>query len=157
TAGFAHDPSGLGHIFFNMLGLYCFGMPLEERYGSREFLRFYLTAVVLGFVVWSGAHYFWLRTLSPALAQQILQIPCLGASGGITAAVLLFCLLYPRATLLAGFLFPVPAWLVGILIVASNLFGTVHSSPLFGGVAYDVHLVGVVFALAYWYFGWNLG
>ncbi len=26
-----------------------------------------------------------------------------------------------------------------------------------GGVAYDVHLVGAAFALAYWYFGWNFG
>jgi rhomboid family protein len=157
TAGFVHDTEGVGHIFFNMLGLYCFGLPLEERYGSREFLRFYLTAIVLGFVVWSGEHYLWARTLPPEIAQRVLNMSCVGASGGITAAVLLFCLLYPRATILASFVFPVPAWLMGILIVAGNLFGTVQSSPLFGGVAYDVHLVGAAFAVAYWYFGWNFG
>ena len=31
------------------------------------------------------------------------------------------------------------------------------SSPLAGGVAYDVHLVGAVLALGYWYFGWSFG
>src|SRR5262245_54584166 len=50
TAGFVHA-EGLQHILFNMLGLYCFGMPLEERYGRREFLRFYLAAIVLGNIV----------------------------------------------------------------------------------------------------------
>jgi membrane associated rhomboid family serine protease len=150
TAGFVHDPDHLNHILFNMLGLYCFGMPLEERYGRREFLRFYLTAVVLGFIVWSASHYF----LAP---QARRDFQCFGASGGVTAATLLFCLLYPRATLLAAFLFPVPAWVVGAIIIVSNLFGSVSNSPLMGGVAYDVHLVGAALALGYWYFGWNFG
>src|SRR6478672_11772718 len=58
TAGFVHDPDQLNHILFNMIGLYCFGVPLEQRYGRNEFLRFYLVAVVLGFIVWSTSHYF---------------------------------------------------------------------------------------------------
>jgi membrane associated rhomboid family serine protease len=159
TAGFTHDPNGLTHILFNMLGLYCFGMPLEERYGRREFLRFYLIAVVLGMIVWSTSHYFsYLYGLPPERAAQVAQgITCFGASGGVTAATLLFCLLYPRATLLAAFIIPVPAWLVGGLIILVNLFGTVSTSPLMGGVAYDVHLVGAALALGYWYFGWNFG
>jgi membrane associated rhomboid family serine protease len=158
TAGFVHA-EGLSHILFNMLGLYCFGIPLEERYGRREFLRFYLTAIVLGMIVWSASHYFFLlRNLPPEEASVALQrITCYGASGGVTAATLLFCLLYPRATLLAAFIFPVPAWIVGALIIASNLFGATSSSPLMGGVAYDVHLVGAALALGYWYFGWNFG
>ena len=132
TYMFLHDPSGIGHILFNMLGLYCFGMPLEERYGRREFLRYYLVAVVLGMFVWSAVHYFYLtQNLSPADASVAVQrITCYGASGGVTAVTLLFCLLYPRATLLAAFLFPVPAWLVGIFIIVSNLFGASGSSPL---------------------------
>src|SRR5439155_19493724 len=95
TAGFVHDPTHLNHILFNMLGLYCFGLPLEDRYGRREFLRFYLTAVVLGFIVWSASNYF----LAP---QDGRDFQCYGASGGVTAATLLFCLLYPRATLLVA-------------------------------------------------------
>lgn len=159
TAGFTHDAANLSHVLFNMLGLYCFGIPLEERYGRREFLRFYLAAIVLGFVVWSASNYLLVVRALPAdvaieAGQKML---CVGASGGVTAATLLFCLLYPRATLLAAFLFPVPAWVVGAIIIVSNLYGTATSSPLMGGVAYDVHLVGAALAIGYWYFGWNFG
>lgn len=151
TAGFVHDPGSnhVTHILFNMLGLYCFGMPLEDRYGHREFLRFYLIAVVLGFLFWSGSNYL----MAGDRAHDMP--PCIGASGGVTAATLLFCLLYPRATILASFLFPVPAWLMGAFIILSNLLGTANRSALTGGVAYDVHLVGAAFAFAYWKFGWN--
>src|SRR5215510_14867541 len=84
TAGFVHDPQSISHIFFNMLGLYVFGMRLEERYGRKEFLRFYLTAIVLGFVVWSASNYL----LAARGGVQLDQIPpCIGASGGVTAAV----------------------------------------------------------------------
>src|SRR6266436_6466742 len=150
TAGFVHDPGSnhITHILFNMLGLYCFGMPLEERYGHREFLRFYLIAVVLGFVFWSASNY-------ALLGKGGHDMLCYGASGGVTAVTLLFCLLYPRATILASFLFPIPAWLMGAFIIVSNLLGSANHSALTGGVAYDVHLVGAAFALAYWRFGWN--
>jgi membrane associated rhomboid family serine protease len=160
TAGFVHDSRAINHILFNMLGLYCFGMPMEERYGRREFLRFYLVAIVLGFVIWSATNYHWLQStaqnLAPAVAAERLRnYTCIGASGGVTAVTLLFCLLNPRATILLSFIFPVPAWLVGGLIVFGNLFLSTQSSM--GGVAYDVHLVGAALALAYWYFGWNFG
>lgn len=154
TAGFVHDPQSITHIFFNMLGLYIFGMRLEERYGRKEFLRFYLTAIVLGFIVWSASNYM-LGTRNGVQLDRIA--PCIGASGGVTAAVILFCLLYPRATLLANFVFPVPAWFIGILTVAGDLHGSISTSALTGGVAYDVHLVGAALALGYWYFGWNFG
>ena len=76
TAGFVHA-QGFGHIFFNMLGLYCFGMPLEERYGRREFLRFYLVAVVLGFIVWSASNYFFVVQRLPAeVATETAQGMC---------------------------------------------------------------------------------
>jgi len=79
-----------------------------------------------------------------------------GASGGVTATIILFCLLNPRATLLLFFAIPIPAWLFGVFLVATDLFGS--NQPGSGvRVAYDVHLTGAVFALAYWYFRWNFG
>ena len=152
TAGFAHDPERLNHIIFNMLGLYFFGKPLEERFGPREFLRYYLVAIVVGMVLWGARVY--LESLSlPAEQQELFREgqACLGASGGVTACVILFCLLYPRATIYL-IVFPMPAWVVGILIVAMNFLGVGRER-----IAYDVHLFGAAFALAYWYFGWNLG
>jgi membrane associated rhomboid family serine protease len=152
TYGFAHDPRNLAHVGFNMLGLYVFGRRLEERYGWQEFLRFYLIAIVLGGLVWSLRSYLLNGYLVENLGVQPYLAPVIGASGGVTAAVILFCLLYPRATLLLFFVFPVPAWIVGIFLVAYDMFG--------GGadrIAHDVHLTGAVFAAAYWYFGWNFG
>jgi len=151
TAGFVHDWERLNHIIFNMLGLYFFGKPLEERFGPREFLRYYLVAIVLGNVLWGARVYLESLSIPVELQENFRMGLALGASGGVIACVILFCLLYPRATIYL-IVFPLPAWVVGILIVAMNLFGL-------GGenIAYDVHLFGAAFALAYWYFGWNLG
>jgi membrane associated rhomboid family serine protease len=155
TAGFLHDWRNLWHILGNMLGLYVFGMRLEERYGPREFLRFYLIAIVLGFVVWSARAYFLTDPVKvPGVDNYLSWGTCLGASGGVTATIILFCLLFPRATLLLFFAIPMPAWLFGVLLVASDMLGTQMPEDR---VAYDVHLVGAAFALGYWYFGWNFG
>ena len=48
TYGFAHDPSRITHILFNMLSLYFLGQSVEDKYGKWEFLRFYLAAILLG-------------------------------------------------------------------------------------------------------------
>jgi membrane associated rhomboid family serine protease len=145
TAGFAHDPHNLWHIMGNMFGLYVFGRPLEERYGPREFLRYYLVALVSGTIIWGIRNY--LMGSSAVLS---------GASGGVTATIILFCLLFPKATLLLFFAIPIPAWLFGVFLVATDLFG--HNEPGSGvQTAFDVHLSGALFALAYWYFRWNFG
>jgi membrane associated rhomboid family serine protease len=153
TYGFAHDPEHLMHIGFNMLGLYFFGRALEDRFGWKEFLRYYLVAIVLGGVVWSIRNTVMNTYLVENFGGEPFRIgPLWGASGGVTAVVILFCFLYPRATLLMFFVIPTPAWLAGLIIVALDMFG--------GGrdrVAHDVHLTGAAFAAAYWYFRWNFG
>jgi membrane associated rhomboid family serine protease len=156
TAGFVHDPSNPLHIVFNMFGLYYFGRPLEERFGKRYFLWFYLTAIVTGFMVYSARAYF-LHDPVILHARDGAELRAwgasYGASGGVTAAIVLFCLLYPRTTLLLFFAIPTPAWLVGILVVATDLFGAQSQNT--SRVAYDVHLVGAAIAFGTWYFRWN--
>ena len=44
TYAFLHDPDHILHILFNMLFLWWFGSDVEDLYGPREFLAFYLTA-----------------------------------------------------------------------------------------------------------------
>ena len=145
TAGFVHDWENLLHIVGNMLGLFVLGRELEQKLGGREFLLFYLASIVFGSVVWSVRNHFF--------AGPDASGSCLGASGGVTAVIILFCLQNPRAML--G-LVPIPAWVFGLLVVATDIFG---SSPAALGsrVAYDVHLAGAAFALAYWAFGWSFG
>jgi membrane associated rhomboid family serine protease len=156
SGGFAHDPEQLNHILFNMAGLWFLGRSVEAVYGPKEILRFYLVAIVLG-------------TLAQALREYAMNpggpwVPCLGASGAVTAVIVLFIFHFPKQTLLLFFVLPVPAWVVGILIIGMNILGAggVYL-PLDGDqqraarVAYDVHLVGAAFGFAYFYFKWNLG
>jgi Na+/citrate or Na+/malate symporter len=134
-----------------MLGLWMFGRDVEMIYGRREFLRIYAGALVLGSVVWT------LRYLLVGSSQ--VEYVLLGASGAVTAVVLLFVFHYPKRTILLMFVLPVPAWVVGALIIGFNLMEMVSAQPGSGQqtVAFDVHLAGAAFAILYFRFGWNLG
>lgn len=150
--GFAHTSyPDIGHIVWNMLGLWMFGRDVEMIYGRREFLRIYTVVLVLGSAVWA------LRYLLVGSSQ--VEYVLLGASGAVTAVVLLFVLHYPKRTILLMFVLPVPAWVVGVLIIGGNLMEMLSSQSAQGphAIAFDVHLVGAAFAILYFRFGWNLG
>ena len=139
TYQFLHDPSGLGHLGFNMLFLWVFGQAVESRLGAIGFAAFYLVGGVfagLAHVAASGS-------------------PCIGASGAISAVSGAFLVLFPRATirvLLFFFiigLYHIPAvWFIGLYILLDviNQF-----SVLFGSgqnrVAYGAHLGGYIFGI----------
>ncbi len=148
--GFAHSPSDIRHLLFNMLGLYFFGRTIEERLGRGEFLRFYLAAVVLGGLVWAVR----LQLASPGMPASVV-----GASGAVVATLTLFCFINPRATILLGFFIPVPAWLCGVFLIIENMWGALYGRGALdasGATAFDVHLAGAAFAASYFYFHWNL-
>lgn len=139
TYGFAHDPSGLTHLLFNMLALFFFGPPIERRLGRGEFTFFYFAALLVGGVVWS-------------VGNVGVDAACLGASGAISAVVLLFAFYYPHAQILIFGIIPTPAWLAGALFVVYDALG-VRSGG--GNIAHDVHLAGAAFALVYYLAGVN--
>ncbi len=136
---FAHDGINIWHILWNMLGLWFLGRSVEERYGRAEFLRIYLLSALAGGVGWLLRH-----GLFDGPAGAVL-----GASGAVCCIQMLFVLNFPKATLLLWGIVPMPAWLLGILLVLGN-FG---SGP--AGIAYDVHLIGILFAVAYFGLRWN--
>ena len=76
---------------------------------------------------------------------------------------MLFVFNFPKEKLLLFMVIPVPAWLVGVLLIGMNLLGAggvelpAPGGERIGRVAYDVHLVGVAFAFCYFTFKWNLG
>ena len=150
TYAFAHDPHGMGHIFWNMFSLWIFGRDVESTYGPKEFLRIYLVSSVLGGIVFAARGYFSVQAALP----NVYWPTVIGASGAVTAITLLYCVNFPKRVLLLMFVLPVPAWVVGCLVIIFNLVGA--SSPA-GYVAHDVHLVGVVVAGCYYYFRWNFG
>jgi membrane associated rhomboid family serine protease len=137
TYAFLHSPDDYTHIVFNMLFLWWFGSELEQLYGEREFLLFYLTSALLGGIAYTAVE---------VVAGR--GNPCLGASGAITALLVLFALHFPHRMILVMFFLPVPVWLFALFNVAQDLFNFLGRRQT--GVAVVVHLGGAVTALLYY-------
>ena len=132
-----------GHLFTNMLVLFFFGPPLESRWGSRFFIKYYLITGL------SGAFF------SVLLYSWVGAIPMIGASGAIFGLLVAFAMNWPDSKIYLYFLFPVPAkWVVAALGLFS-LFSTV--SGVNGGVAHWAHLGGLVTGFMYLRFGERIG
>jgi len=159
TYGFVHASNE--HIFFNMLGLWFLGRVVEQRYGRGEFLRIYLAMLVAGSVIWVASNVMFEpqeQLINGRLYPIVYRL--VGASGAVSGVVLLFILNFPRQTLI---LFPIPipikAWLLGVLLIAYNVFGAFGGKGSFGSqsnTAFSVHLVGFAFAYLYFQNQWNL-
>jgi membrane associated rhomboid family serine protease len=149
TAGFTHAPlgskDGIWHIVGNMAVLYFLGRPVEDKYGPKEFLRFYLVALVFANVAWCV-----IGKLTGAPAGAGIY----GASGAIAAVVVLFAFNFPDVTILLFFVIPMPAWLFGVLIVGYDIYGAIGGNRG-SNVAYTAHVAGAAFALLYYQRGWS--
>ena len=148
TAGFVHDPHNLWHIGVNMFVLWLFGRDVEGIYGRMEFLRIYLSLVVLSSLAWVVGQ----------VTMRDAQGYMYGASGAVMGILVLYVLHFPRRLLYIWGVFPVPAWVIGVLYVAQDLIG--WSEPPQPGqvhVAYEAHLAGALFGFLYYWSGINLG
>ena len=141
TYMFVHG--GFLHVLVNMLFLFFFGPPLERKWGSREFLKFYLVAGA------GGALISFLFLPLPMVAADTRVV---GASGAVFGVMLAFALNWPEAKVWIWGLLPVRAkWFVGVLV----LF-TVYASFTSGGnVAHWAHLGGL--ATGFLYLRWGGG
>lgn len=150
TYAFLHSPDTLWHIVFNMWFLGMLGGDLEQMYGPREFLAFYLVAALVGGLGYQLAY----------LANQQAAILaggqfCLGASGAVTAVMVLYATYYPTRPILLFFVLPVPIWALVVFQVAQDTF--LFLSPNFSSqVAVSVHLAGAAFAALYYVRQWRL-
>jgi membrane associated rhomboid family serine protease len=143
TYAFLHSPETWMHIFFNMLFLWWFGSEIEELYGSKEFLAFYLAAAFLGGVA------FQIQGL--VQARPLLSV---GASGAVTAVLVLYALHFPYASILLFFVVPVPIWLFVVFQVGQDAFQLLSHRDT--NVAVAVHLGGAAFAGLYYMYQWRL-
>jgi membrane associated rhomboid family serine protease len=129
--GFLHG--SLLHIGFNMLALYMFGGQLEQVFGSRRFLVYYLGCV------FSAA----LAQLAVSVLADGPPLPTVGASGGVFGLLLAYGLLFPRRTLMLLFPpIPMPAWLFVTLYGLLELYLGVSGTQ--AGVAHFAHLGGML-------------
>jgi membrane associated rhomboid family serine protease len=110
TYQFMHG--NFGHIFFNMFALWMFGMEIENMWGSRKFLYFYLLCGVVAGLF----HLF----LSPLLGG--VNAWTLGASGAIYGVLIGFALFFPNRYIFLYFLLPIKAkYLIGFIIILDFL------------------------------------
>jgi hypothetical protein len=72
----------------------------------------------------------------------------LGASGAVTAVITLYTLFYPKREILFAFVIPMPMWAVLCIFLVFPLLGDRERL----GVAYQSHLTGAIFALAFKHF-----
>lgn len=132
TYSFVH--AGIWHLLGNLLVLFFFGAPLENRWGSRDFIKFYLVGVAGG-ALFSVLFF----VLQPALA-------IVGASAGTFALMVAFAMIWPDMEIHVWGIFPIKAkYFVGIL-------GAINVLMLWSpnnGVAVLAHLGGAVAAIAY--------
>ncbi|MDD4968433.1 MAG: rhomboid family intramembrane serine protease [Paludibacter sp.] len=161
TYGFMHG--GIGHIFFNMFALYMFGGVLEQLWGTKRFLFYYLlTGVGAGLVqelFWSFEFHSAISAIDTAISSNVLNAPALllqkkeflnsaitiGASGSVFGLLLAFGWLFPEVKLMMLF-FPVPIKArIFVLIygVAELFLGVAQFSG--DNVAHFAHLGGMIF------------
>ena len=132
TYGFLHG--GLGHLFFNMLGLFFFGPVIEQRWGTRRFTVYYAVCLV-------GA------ALVQLLVAGLMGTggPVIGASGAVLGVVLAFGILYPDEKIYLYLFFPIKAKYLVPLYAAFDLYAGVSGAQ--SGVAHFAHLGGMLAGL----------
>jgi len=129
VASYMFVHGGTMHILFNMLALFIFGVPLERRLGSHEFLLYYfLTGIGAG-----------LATLVVNWYSGMGNIPVVGASGAVYGLLLAYATFYPDTRLI-------------IFWAVLSFAGLARGSELTGtssGVAHLTHLAGLVVGYFY--------
>ena len=154
--------ANFGHLFFNMFALWMFGNTLENLWGSKRFLLFYMVCGIGAGLCQELVQYIQYTT---SLAQystvnlggQIVTMDTylnmmntVGASGAVYGLLLAFGMMFPNSMIYFYFLIPIKAkWFVigyAVIELITGLTG-------FDNVAHFAHLGGMLFGLLlilYW-------
>lgn len=161
THMFSHSPQLIFHIVFNMFALWMFGRILENVWGAKRFLLFYLVcgvgAAALHLLIqhlrydpelvnqFTKAYYEGdnarINSLIPKLG---FMAPAVGASGAIMGIMAAFAYLFPNTQLyIMPFPFPVKAKWAVLGFAGIDLFGGV--AEISGdNIAHFAHLGGAL-------------
>jgi membrane associated rhomboid family serine protease len=140
---FLHDPGGIGHILFNMLALWMFGVDLERRWGTQAFTRYYLMTGI-----GAGLSTVLISLLPLASVSPLYSVPTVGASGAIYGLIMAWAIVFPHRTILFMMLFPIPAKVFAI-IMGSIAFLSAMNAGGGGPVNQIAHLGGMIVGWIY--------
>ncbi len=141
VVSYAFLHGGMGHLFFNMLGLWMFGAELERIWGTKRFIHFYAASVLAA-------------ALCQLLVNALLgsRFPTVGASGGLFGLLLAFGMMFPNRIIMPLFP-PIPMKAKVFVAVFGGLelfFGVTGTQS---GVAHFAHLGGMLggwLMIRYW-------
>mgnify|MGYP006077028269 CR=1 FL=1 len=161
------------HLFFNMFALWMFGKILENVWGAKRFLTFYIvTGIGAAFVHLLISQYQILSIsnqipemvnlaiegrynpsipISKKLTQLIIT-PTVGASGAVFGLLLAFGMLFPNTLLYIYFAIPIKAKYFVLAYGILELYSGISNNPA-DNVAHFAHLGGMIFGyflIKYW-------
>ena len=144
TFQFLHG--GFAHLFFNGLGIWMFGRPIEAAFGGRRMLGLWIAGGLVGGLLQLG--------ISAAFPNQFSP-DVVGASAGLMTFLAIFCRLEPDARILLALIVPVPARFLFYFSVGVAVFFIVVPSR--DGVAHAAHLGGLLFGWFWVQAGYHRG
>lgn len=133
---FLHDTALPFHILFNMLMLWMFGVEVEQLWGARRFMIFYL-------ICGAGSGFFSIFHLfNPVLSST----PVIGASGAVLGVMTMYAYYFPQRQVLLFFILPINIRVVVLGAALVSLFGSIAPH---GIISHLTHLGGILVAICY--------
>lgn len=157
--------SGFDHIFFNMFAVWMFGRVLEQVWGPKRFLFYYILCGVGAGLVQELVQYIHYVTELSAydsvnmggmiipMKEYLNYMTTVGASGAVYAILLAFGMLFPNNSI---FIFPLPFpikakyFVIGYAVIELVLGISNNAGD---NVAHFAHLGGMIFGfilIMYW-------
>jgi len=161
------------HLFFNMFALWMFGKVLENVWGGKRFLIYYMITGLGAAAIHLGVSQYEIMSLqtqisttdlnrllnegknilennqnyiNPIMSKLNLLIytPTVGASGAVFGVLLAFGMLFPNALLYIYLAIPIKAKYFVILYGLLELYAGISNNPA-DNVAHFAHLGGMIF------------
>ncbi|WP_302576696.1 rhomboid family intramembrane serine protease [Phocaeicola barnesiae] len=151
------------HIFFNMFAVWMFGRVLEQVWGPKRFLTYYLICGIGAGLIQEVVQYIEYATVlsnydsvqTPfgiiPMSEYLNQMTTVGASGAVYGILLAFGMLFPNSEM---FVFPLPVPIKAkYFVLGYAALELVLGITGGDGIAHFAHLGGMLFGLIlilYW-------
>jgi membrane associated rhomboid family serine protease len=161
------------HLFFNMFALWMFGKVVENVWGGKKFLIYYMITGLGAAVIHLGVSQYEIMSLQSQISvlnfetllnegktilenkknysdpimgklNLLIHTPTVGASGAVFGLLLAFGMLFPNALLYLYFAIPIKAKYFVIAYGLLELYAGISNNPA-DNVAHFAHLGGMIF------------
>lgn len=159
TSMFMHSTTDFGHIFFNLFTLWMFGTPMENLWGGKKFLTYYMITGIGAGLLYQAVNLFeYYQYLEGASAMDVDylnavfgEMRVVGASGAVYGVLLAMGMTFPNNRVYLYFAIPVK---IKYFVLALGLI-EFYNGFFHGGsqVAHFAHLGGMLFGfilIRYW-------